>query len=231
MRVEWAGEELELLAQRAVWWPRGGTLMVADLHLGKAAAFRSAGVPVPSGTTAADLARLGALLAATGARVLVVLGDLLHAPTGRAKETMDAVAAWRASHADVEMLLIRGNHDRRSGDPPPEWQMAVADGPLEYGPFTLVHEPRPRRRNEWLVGGHLHPGVSLERADGRAGGMRAACFWARGGPAASAAGGGGGFLILPAFGVFTGIKAVRPRRGDRIFAVGPDRIVEVRGAA
>lgn len=230
MRVEWAGEELELLAQRAVWWPRGGALMVADLHLGKAAAFRSAGVPVPHGTTAADLSRLSGLLEATGARVLVILGDLLHAPTGRAKETMDAVAAWRAGadRAGVEMLLVRGNHDRRSGDPPPEWRMAVVDGPFGFGPFTLVHEPRPARRGEWLVAGHLHPGVSLQRADGRAGGMRAACFWARGG---SGADGRGGFLILPAFGVFTGIKAVRPRVGDRVFAVGPERVVEVRGAA
>ncbi len=230
MRVEWAGEELELLAQRAVWWPRGATLMVADLHLGKAAAFRSAGVPVPAGTTAADLSRLGMLLEATGARVLVILGDLLHAPTGRAKETMEAVAAWRAGggRAGVEMLLVRGNHDRSAGDPPRQWRMAAVDGPLEYGPFTLVHEPRPARKGEWLVAGHLHPAVALERADGRAGGMKAACFWARGG---SAADGRGGFLILPAFGVFTGMKTVRPRVGDRVFAVGPERVVQVRGAA
>ena len=99
MRIEWAGEEIELLAERAVWWPRGATLFVADLHFGKAAAFRSAGIPVPGGTTAADTARLSALVRRHSAARLVVLGDLLHAPTGRAEATMETVREWRAGCA------------------------------------------------------------------------------------------------------------------------------------
>ena len=45
-----------LLAERALYWPRAATLFVADVHLGKAAAFRAGGVPLPRGATAADLA-------------------------------------------------------------------------------------------------------------------------------------------------------------------------------
>lgn len=78
-----AGERVELLAERALHWPRARTLFVADVHLGKTAAFRAGGVPLPGGTTAADLARLSAVLAATCAERLVVLGDLLHAAAGR----------------------------------------------------------------------------------------------------------------------------------------------------
>lgn len=225
MRVEWAGEVLELRPERAVWWEREATVFVADLHLGKAAAFRSAGVPVPHGTTGADLARLGALLDATGARRLVVLGDLIHARSGRAAETMEAVAAWRASRREVEVVLVRGNHDRQAGDPPPEWGMTCVDGPHAMGPLTLVHEPPERiRRGVHTVSGHLHPAVAMERADGRAGGMRAACFWIRGG-----AGGHGGCLVLPAFGSFTGTAVVRPRVGDRVFPVGVGGVVEAVG--
>jgi hypothetical protein len=45
-------------------------------------------------------------------------------------------------------------------------------------------------------------------------------------------GGGDGeapFLILPAFGAMTGIRAVRPRVGDRVFVVGAREVVEVPG--
>src|SRR5687768_1975535 len=70
-----AGERVELLASRALLWPAQATLFVADVHLGKAAAFRAGGVPVPRGATGADLQRLSALVASTGARRLVVLGD------------------------------------------------------------------------------------------------------------------------------------------------------------
>ena len=65
-------EAVELFAERALLWTRMRTLFVADVHLGKAAAFRAGGVPVPRGSTAADLARLAALVDASGAQRLVV---------------------------------------------------------------------------------------------------------------------------------------------------------------
>ena len=43
-----AGERLQLLPQRALLWPARALLMVADAHFGKAARFRTLGVPVPS---------------------------------------------------------------------------------------------------------------------------------------------------------------------------------------
>ena len=42
-----AGEKLLLLAERVAYWPAKGALFVADFHLGKAASFRSAGIPLP----------------------------------------------------------------------------------------------------------------------------------------------------------------------------------------
>ncbi len=61
-----AGEAVLLLAERAIHWPGGHTLFVADVHLGKAAAFRAGGVAIPRGATAHDLARLAALDRAYG---------------------------------------------------------------------------------------------------------------------------------------------------------------------
>src|SRR6478752_4291038 len=69
------GEQVTLHAERALFWPRGRTLFVADVHLGKAAAFRAGGVPLPRGATASDLARLTRLVTTTGATRVVILGD------------------------------------------------------------------------------------------------------------------------------------------------------------
>ena len=44
--VELASERLELLGERAVWWPARRTMLLADAHLGKAGHFRKAGIPV-----------------------------------------------------------------------------------------------------------------------------------------------------------------------------------------
>src|SRR5258706_9161580 len=119
-----AGETVELLPERALFWPRTRTLVVADLHWGKAATFRAAGIPIPAGTTTSDLARLNAILDRTGARRILILGDLFHAAPGRAAPTTLAMLRrWRASHANVDMLLVRGNHDRHAGDPPAELEI------------------------------------------------------------------------------------------------------------
>ena len=82
MDIEVGGALLRLLPQRAALLPDHGTLLVADAHIGKAVSFRRLGVPVPHGTTAENLARLDDLLAATAARRIVFLGDLLHSARG-----------------------------------------------------------------------------------------------------------------------------------------------------
>lgn len=212
LRVEVAGEELWLSAERCAWWATRQTLIVADLHFGKAASFRALGVPVPERTTQQDLARLDRLIGATGATRIVLLGDLLHARHGRSAETMDAVGAWRANHAGVEMLLVRGNHDRRAGDPPSEWRMeCVSNGHIE-GPFVWRHEPEEDERG-YVLAGHIHPAAVMH---GRGSSLRAACFWF-----------GDRVGVLPAFGSFTGMKPVRPKRGDGVYVVGDGQVIGV----
>jgi len=213
--VEVAGERLVLLAERAALWERASTLLVADAHWGKAAAFRAGGIAVPGGTTAGGLARLTAALERTGARRLVFLGDLLHARTGRAPATLATVRAWRERHARVEMLLVRGNHDRGAGDPPPELGIECVDPPLAEAPFVLAHHPEPAAGG-YVLAGHLHPGVRLAGAGRQR--ERLPCFWF-----------GAGVGVLPAAGDFTGLAEVRPAPGDRVFVVAGSEVVEVGG--
>lgn len=209
--VEVHGEELVLLPERAALWRTRSTLLVADPHFGKAATFRAAGIPVPSGTTREGLTRLDALLARTGARRVVFLGDYLHARTGRAPDTLAALARWAASNAERELVLVRGNHDRHAGDPPAETRVRCVDAPLAEPPFVFAHHP-VESASGYVLGGHLHPGISLV-GTGRQH-ERLPCFWLR-----------ERYAVLPAFGDFTGLAIVEPVPGDRVYAVGDGQVI------
>ncbi len=213
VEIELAGERVQLLAERALYWEREETLIAADLHWGKAAAFRAGGIPVPRGTTTADLARLDRALARTGARRLVLLGDLLHAREWRGAETVRTIAAWRAAARRLELVLIRGNHDRRAGDPPADLAIEVVDGPFRAGPFALRHEPR-RVEGAYVLAGHLHPGVTV-RGPGRER-LRLPCFAL-----------GRSVGILPAFGEFTGTALTDPGPGGRVYVIAGEDVMQV----
>ena len=114
LAVQWAGELLHLLPERALWWPGGRVLFIADLHIGKAATYRALGQPVPGGTTQENLGRLDALIAAHAPRHIVFLGDFLHAAQARTPQVLAALEAWRTTHVGIAMTLVRGNHDSLS---------------------------------------------------------------------------------------------------------------------
>lgn len=212
-----AGQAVHLLPDPALWWPDGETLFVADLHIGKAAVFRARGLPVPSGTTEADLSRLDTLLAQQPARRLVVLGDFLHAAESHAPAVMAALQAWRRAHAGLQIVLVRGNHDSHAGDPPASLGIEVVDEPWPLGPFACCHHPQ-RQAGRQVLAGHVHPAVRL-RGPGRDS-LRLPCF-------SHAA----GLTLLPAFGGFTGTHVLTAGAGQQLFAVGDGRVWRVPGPA
>jgi uncharacterized protein len=207
------GESLLLLPQRAAFRPGSATLLLADPHFGKPAAFRAAGLAVPGGSTAAALSRLDAALRATRARRIVFLGDFFHARASRTPATLGALGAWRERHAALELLLVRGNHDRHAGDPPPELGIGCVDEPLVEPPFSLSHHPAPVA-GAYALAGHLHPAVRLRGAARQH--ERLSCFWF-----------GAEVGVLPAFGEFTGAADVRPAAGDRVFVVAGAEVLPV----
>jgi len=212
-----AGETLELFPERAAFWPRRRTLFVADAHFGKAAAFRAGGIPVPSGTTNAALRRLDTLIDVTGAARVVFLGDFLHAREGRAPETLQVLSEWRARRSHIELLLVRGNHDRRAGDPDSGLIIHCVDAPHVEPPFAFAHYPTPSDSG-YVFAGHIHPSVSLY--GGARQSERLPCFWfgARAG-------------VLPAFGEFTGFVDVPVTEGDQVWVIAGAEIRQVTGAA
>lgn len=207
-----AGERVDLFAERALFWPRGSTLFVADVHLGKAAALRAGGVALPRGATAGDLARLGELIARTAAGRLVVLGDFLHAAAGRVAALDAAFLRWRAAHRSLAITLVRGNHDARAGDPPSGWGVEVVDEPHPCAPFLLCHMPTSPPSGYALCG-HVHPGVRVATTRES---VRLPCFVL-----------GRRRALLPAFGRLTGLARAPSAPGDTMIAVAGATLVRL----
>jgi DNA ligase-associated metallophosphoesterase len=207
------GTRLRLLPQRAVYLPEHATLLVADAHIGKAVSFRRLGVPVPEATTEGTLQRLDAALQATQAQHLVFLGDLLHSARARAADTLAAVARWRARHPQLQLTLVRGNHDGTAGDPPADWGVHCVDEPLPLAGLALCHHPDPCP-GSYVLAGHVHPSAVLGgRAHQR---LRLPCFHL--GPQVG---------VLPAFGDFTGMHTLPRGLEDRVFVTTGEAVHEL----
>jgi DNA ligase-associated metallophosphoesterase len=213
--IDMAGERVLLLPQKAMYWPAAKTLLVADIHFGKAASFRALGVPVPRGTTSENLAALDALLNTYDTRRIVFLGDFLHARPAQAPATLQAMLAWRRLHPALELLLVRGNHDRHAGDPSELLGVTMADEPYACGPFALCHHPDLRCEG-YVLAGHVHPVYHLRTARES---LRLPCFLV-----------GTGRAILPAFGAFTGGHSLIPHVTDKVYVVADELVfpIEIR---
>jgi uncharacterized protein len=208
-----AGESLTLLPEKAVYLAERQLLLIADAHLGKAVSFRRLGLPVPQGSTAGNLATLSALIDRLGVRHTVFLGDLLHSAHAHSAATQAALAQWRERHRDLQLTLVRGNHDDHAGDPPLALGIDVVDEPLRLGPWALCHHPQAQPEG-YVLAGHLHPCVRLQgRARER---LRLPCFWF-----------GDQVGVLPAFGEFTGMHPIEAQPQDRVYALTGDRVLEV----
>lgn len=208
------GAILTMLPERALLWRERGMLILADVHFGKAAAFRAGGIPVPHGTTRANLEAIDALVQQHAVRHIVFLGDFLHARAGRAAGTLAALAQWRGRNAGLTLTLVRGNHDHHAGDPPEALGMELVDEPWRVGPLAFCHHPQTVD-GAFAIVGHVHPVYRLSSAGDS---LRLPCFVVD-----------GRWAILPAFGAFTGGYRVDTLPGQRIYLAAEDCVLPLPG--
>jgi uncharacterized protein len=146
-----AGAELAIDPLGALYEPRSGALIVADLHLEKGSSFARRGMMLPPYDTAATLARLTLVVARWRPRLVVALGDSFHdvdAPERLAPDDRETLASLQTGR---DWIWISGNHD-------PEIPPSVGGertGEFRLGPITLRHEPSRDGHGE--IAGHLHP--------------------------------------------------------------------------
>ena len=201
-----------LLPEGALLWAK--SLFVADLHLGKGAAFRAGLVPIPAGSSACTLLKLASLAHEHPVDTIVVLGDMWHAKEGRSPANIQLLRDWRTEVPCKRVILVEGNHDRRSGALPDHLDIEEVKEDVQYGPFALRHYPDPSDLG-YVLCGHIHPAVRLTGKGKQAVGLK--CFWftERVG-------------VLPAFGEFTGVARVDPKPEDQVFVLADGRVLPVK---
>lgn len=203
-----AGETVTLDGDRALI--ARDRVLVADVHLDKAASFQRAGMAVPLGDEQDDLDRLAAIAARHGLTRIVVLGDLVHAPPRRGGRTEQIVVAWCRAHPTLRLSVVLGNHDRHAAERLAHWPLRWITDPqaCRLGPFALRHAPDATAADAggFQLAGHLHP--TLRIGTGRADRLTLPVFWQR----ADA-------LVLPAFGRFTGGHRIAPAPEDSVWGV------------
>jgi uncharacterized protein len=197
--------------EKALYWEETATLIISDLHLGKTGHFRKEGIAVPQNIYKNDLQRLFALVGFYKAVRLLIVGDLFHS---RPNKEHELFARWRQDHPQLEILLIKGNHDIL----PEEWytqnQIATIAHTHSENGFSFTHEP-PEETELYTFSGHIHPGVLLRGAGKQS--LRLPCYWFQ-----------KKTCILPAFGNFTGFILIDPRPGDRVYAVAGKDVIPIK---
>ncbi|MET0986505.1 MAG: ligase-associated DNA damage response endonuclease PdeM [Steroidobacteraceae bacterium] len=208
--IELAGEHVELLPEHALLWPRTATLLLADLHLGKDEVFRRSGIAVPAGSSQTDLDRLAALIRVHAVQRVVLLGDFVHAVPQFGSEFIPLFMAWRAAHAELEFIVVAGNHDRLAA----RQQLTTIQWQSQWlaAPFVGQHHPGDSLHG-YVLCGHAHPVIRIRTGRER---MRLPTFWFT--PQ---------FGVLPSFGSFTGGAEIEPGPRDEVFAVAADRVWRV----
>lgn len=182
----------------ALYLPDAGTLIVADLHLGKGARFAAQGTLLPPYDTQATLRSLSAAIARHRPKCVVCLGDSFDDIAGDRRLTDIEIDNLLRLTGQYEWVWVSGNHDplpatRAGGRTEPE---------IEIDGILLRHEAS--LESEGIeISGHFHPKARVS-ARGRTQSRR--CFVI-----------GKRRIVMPAFGAYAGGLDVRDEAISRLF--------------
>lgn len=186
-------EVLTLTNQRALYWETEKTLVVSDLHIGKTAHFRKAGIPIPSIILDNDLRRLQSLIDHFSVNIVLVVGDLFHAENNT---DIDQFHIFIKDNDALSFELIKGNHDRLKDSFYEAMGITVFKTHKDVGVLRFVHDEQHCGSHDFCVSGHTHPGVTI-KGRGKVF-IKLPCYEVS-----------EQRLILPAFSEFTGLNTRR----------------------
>jgi DNA ligase-associated metallophosphoesterase len=197
-RIRVCGHTMRPLAAGALYWEDEHTLLVADLHLEKGAAFAALGMLLPPYDTRTTLQRLEKVINAVKPGRVVALGDSFHRSEGAERMDPDDLALLTRLQKDREWYWICGNHDPHL---PPSIGGTICTT-LTICSVTLRHEPS-QTVMEREISGHLHPVARIAR---RGAVIRRRCFATD-----------SNRLVMPAFGAYAGGLNVLDRAFAELF--------------
>ena len=201
-----------LYPEKAVFWREENTLIASDLHIGKVGHFRKAGIAIPKLLEQEELSTLSDLIYNCQPERLIFLGDLFHSDMNNDWNWLEL---WRGLFPNLEMVLVKGNHDVLHPDYYEAAGFKVVDT-FATDTVLFVHEPFQKKKlelqNKYIFAGHIHPGIKL-RGIGRQN-ATISCFYF-----------GEKQAILPAFGKFTGNYCIEVDKKAKVFGIVGQKLV------
>lgn len=208
--IELEGESLLLLPEKAIWFPRFKSLIIADVHLGKGAHFRKAGIAIPKALAQEDLSCITDLIEAYHPETIIFLGDLFHSSLNN---DLDWFRLWRELHAQIKITLIKGNHDILPQSIYKELHVELKSEEI-LGSFFLSHDMPSEITEKYILFGHIHPGITISGKGKQK--ISLPCYYFN-----TTHG------ILPAFGKFTGKFSLKNSDFAKIFVIAGKNIYQV----
>jgi DNA ligase-associated metallophosphoesterase len=205
-------QTLRLHPNKAIFWEDEKILFMADLHLGKAAHFRKKGIAAPPAIFQQNIQSLHQLITRFEPVRVLILGDLFHSTLNTVWNKFEA---FLLQFPEISFELVKGNHDILPKQVYEDSILTLHQPPITVGPFILSHYPLETvPEGLYNFYGHLHPGVLLEGMGKQQ--LKLPCFYLE--PTRA---------VLPAFGAFTGLSLVQPKKSDRVFVVLEDEVLEM----
>lgn len=214
MTIDFGGESILLLPERAFFWKPQSLIGFSDVHFGKAQSLQRAGLPVSKAAHDEDLAQITRLIELYQPRDIVILGDFIHQKDSWSDELVDELKSFLGHFPDTRFNLILGNHDRGSEKYLFRLPFHLFENEMTRGRLTLAHGHR-ESENEFRIEGHVHPACVMREGSTR---LRLPCFAVT-----------ENRLLLPSFGTLTGGYEIEAQKDTRIYAVIPNQVFEVKG--
>ncbi|WP_343688566.1 ligase-associated DNA damage response endonuclease PdeM [Chitinophaga sp.] len=200
-----------LSAHRAVFWKEEQALIVSDIHLGKSAHFRKAGIAVPANIGQDDLYRLQKLITVYNPAQVIIVGDMFHSSHNN---DVPLFKLWRQQFPHIRFKLVKGNHDIMPKQVYIDIDVEVYDA-LQIQEIHFAHEPcEEADDSKYTFSGHIHPGVAVSGAGRQR--LRLPCFYF-----------GRNCSILPAFGRFTGLAMLDAEAADAVFVIANNSVLKI----
>ncbi len=208
-------QQFWLTCDRTMFWEEKKTLIVSDLHFGKTGHFRKSGIAVPPSLYKEDLQRLIVHIQHFQPDELIIVGDMFHS---HANQELELFLKWRTDLPDVNIHLVKGNHDILKDAWYKKAGIQLSPKTLSRESFHFVHDITDHQNQkpgfavdstglpEYFFSGHIHPGIRINGAGRQS--LCFPCFYF-----------GKTYAVLPAFSRFTGVAMISPQAEEQVFAI------------
>jgi DNA ligase-associated metallophosphoesterase len=212
MELQFGKETYLLLNEKALFRASDATLIIADLHLGKAQHFRKNGIYLPQKSAEKDYERLRLLINTLGPRRIILLGDLFHSTYNHEWELF---CEFVNDFKEIEFVLVLGNHDILEEQHYKRICSKIVKEVLEEDDIIFSHHPLKKIPEHKInMAGHIHPGVVLYGKGKQR--VKLPCFyWHK------------NQLVLPAFGSLTGLQLITPEKQASVYVVTDNRVLSI----